>query len=243
LASTVAKPKTTPIRNRLLASLPPDVLAALLPKMRHVTLTLRNTLLAADAEIEHVYFPEAGMISLVAIFADGKQGEVGIIGREGMFGAALLSGVSTNFTEANVQMTGSAFCMSASDLRCEIMSDGPLRATLLRYNEALSGQISQTAACNGNHEIEERLARWLLMAHDRGDSDELALTQEFMAIMLGVHRPSVTVSAGILQRAGFISYSRGGKVTIIDRAGLEGAACECYSAVVRRFATVMGSKA
>ena len=130
--------------------------------------------------------------------------------------------------------------MTAADFRQEIALDGPFRAILLRYNEALAGQISQTAACNGNHEIEERLARWLLMAHDRADGDDLALTQDFMAMMLGVHRPGVTVSAGILQRAGLISHSKLGRVTILDRERLEGAACECYAAVVRRFSPVMG---
>jgi CRP-like cAMP-binding protein len=209
--------------------------------MRWTSMTLRNLLLDAHATIEQVYFPEDGMISLVAAFDDGRRAEVGIIGAEGMFGVSLLAGVPTSFHEAIVQMTGSAFCMSVADFKREVASEGPLRAVVSRYGEALSAQISQTAACNSCHEIEERLARWLLMAHDRSETDELSLTQDFIALMLGVHRPSLAVSASILQRAGFIKYAKTGRVTILDRAGLETAACECYSAVVHRFAAVMGT--
>jgi CRP-like cAMP-binding protein len=234
--------RPAPVRNRLLALLPPAILTALMPKLHRVPLPLREVLVAADTAIKHVYFPEEGMISLVAVLEDGRRGEVGIIGREGMFGVSLLAGVDTAFTEANVQLPGTSLRMSSADLRREIAFDGPLRAVLLRYNEALAGQISQTAACNANHDVEERLARWLLMAHDRAEGDELILTQEFMAMMLGVHRPSVTISAGILQRAGLISYAKGGRITIVDRERLEAASCECYAAVLRRSAGIMGPK-
>ncbi len=232
--------RRVPLQNRLLASLPADILSALTPKLHKVPLALRHVLLASESLIEWVHFPITGMISLVSLLDDGMRAEIGIVGSEGMLGVPLLAGVDTMFGEANVQLPGSALRMSAADFRKEVAVEGPFRAILLRYNEALTGQIAQTAACNGNHEIDARLVRWLLMAHDRADGDELALTQDFMAMMLGVHRPSVTISAGILQRAGLISHARSGRVTILDRTRLEAASCECYAAVVRRFARVMG---
>jgi len=151
----------------------------------------------------------------------------------------LLAGVETSFIECMVQMAGTALKMTARDFRREIDGNMPFRALLVRYNEALHVQVMQTAACNGHHGLEQRLARWLLMAHDRAGGDELNLTQGFMAMMLGVHRPSLTVTAGILQRAGFIKYS-GGHVTVLDRASLEEASCECYGAVHKRFAALLG---
>ena len=193
-------------RNHLLATLPGDMRAALMPKLSHVVLPLRQELYRPDDEIEAVYFVESGVISLVAILEDGMQGEVGLIGREGMLGTSILSGVDTSYVEAVVQMSGSAWRMAAAPFRRELDTNPALRLQLLRYNEALQAQVMQTAACNGRHELEPRLARWLLMAADRYDGNELPLTQEFMAVMLGVHRPSITITAGILQRAGLIRY-------------------------------------
>ncbi len=231
--------QSAPVRNRLLASLPSDVLARLLPKLSPVVLTMRQELYNPDDTIEAAYFPEAGMISLVSNLDDGMQAEVGIIGQEGMLGTSLLSGVDTSFVEAMVQMPGTALRIGITEFRQELETNAPFRAILLRYNEALQAQVMQTAACNGRHELEQRLARWLLMAHDRADREELPLTQEFMAMMLGVHRPSITVTAGILQRAGLIRYS-GGRVTVLDRPSLEAASCECYDAVRQRFAVLLG---
>ena len=227
------------VQNRLLAALPSDVLTTLLPKLSAVVLSLRQVIYSPDTAIEAVYFPEAGMISLVANLEDGMQAEVGIIGREGVLGISLLSGADTSFIEAMVQMPGTALRMMVRDFRHELEVNVPFRTVLLRYNEALQAQIMQTAACNGRHGLEQRLARWLLMAHDRADGDELPLTQDFMAMMLGVHRPSITVTAGILQRAGLIRYS-GGRVTVIDRLSLEAACCECHGAVRRRFQALLG---
>jgi CRP-like cAMP-binding protein len=223
-----------------LAALPPAILAKIKPKLTHVALTLRQPLYAPEAAIDHVFFPELGMISLVANLADGLQAEVGIIGQEGMLGVSLLAGVDTPFSESMVQMAGAAYRMTANDFRIEIDANPAFRAILLRYNEALQAQVMQTAACNANHGLEQRLARWLLMAHDRADGDELRLTQEFLAMMLGVHRPSVTVTAGILQRAGLIRYAAG-TVTVLDRASLEASACECHSAVRKRFAALFAA--
>ena len=226
-------------RNRLLAALPADVIAALLPKLSPVILSLKQVIYAPDTPIEAVYFLETGMISLVDNLEDGMRAEVGVIGREGMLGMPLLAGVNTFFVEAQVQLPGTALRMTAHDFTNEIDTNTPLRKILLRYSEALQAQVMQTAACNVTHGLEQRLARWLLMAHDRSTSDELSLTQEFMATMLGVHRPSITVTAGILQRAGLIRYANG-RVTVLDRSSLEAASCECYGAVQRRFATLLG---
>ena len=225
--------------NRLLASLPPDVLDALLPKLTPVLLQLRDVLYHAEGTIDSVYFVTAGMVSLVTNLEDGMQAEVGIIGSEAMLGMSALSGINTSFVEAMVQLPGAALRMGTRELRQELLVNLPLRQALLRGNEALQAQVMQTAACNGRHGLEQRLARWLLMAHDRADGDELHLTQDFMAMMLGVHRPSITVTAGILQRAGLIRYMAG-RITIIDRASLEAAACECYGAVRKRFDVIMG---
>ena len=231
---------STVVRNRLLASLPSDVLLELLPTLSPVALPIRQPLYNPDAVIDSVYFIESGMVSLVASLDEGMQAEVGTIGREGMLGLSLLSGIDTPFIESMVQMPGTALRMTARDFRREMASDGPFRALLLRYNEASQAQIMQTAACNGRHGLEQRLARWLLMAHDRADGNELHLTQEFIAMMLATHRPSVSLSAGILQRAGLIRYA-GGRITILDRAGLEAASCECYGMVQRRFAFLLGA--
>lgn len=225
--------------NGLLAALPPDVLDPLLQKLNPVPLPLREVLYRDGGPIEAVYFVRSGMISLVTNLEDGMQAEVGLIGREGMLGMSLLSGIETSFVEAMVQLPGAALRMGARELRQEVEVNAPLRRALLRHTEALQAQVMQTAACNGRHGLEQRLARWLLMAHDRVDGDELHLTQDFIAMMLGVHRPSITVTAGILQRAGLIRYSAG-RITILDRASLEAAACECYAAVRQRFEAILG---
>jgi CRP-like cAMP-binding protein len=236
----VSKHQFAATRNHLLSSLPHDALRQLLPKLHPVDLIARQGIYAPDERIEAVYFPQSGMFSLVARLEDGMQAEVGVVGHEGMLGIALLSGVDTSFSESMVQMPGTALRMAAGEFRHELETNVPFRTVLLRYNEALQAQIMQTAACNGHHGLEQRLARWLLMAHDRADGDELPLTQDFTAMMLGVHRPSVTVSAGVLQRAGLIRYANG-HVAVLDRPSLEAASCECYDAVRRRFSALLGS--
>jgi CRP-like cAMP-binding protein len=226
--------------NLLLASLPADMLAALMPKMTEVVLASRQSLYGADAIIDSVYFPDSGMVSLIANLDNGMQAEVGIVGREGVVGTSLIAGVDTSYVEAMVQMPGAARRLSAADFRLEFNTNTVFRGLLLRYNEALATQAMQTAACNGRHDLEQRLARWLLTTHDRSDRDDLPLTQEFMAMMLGVHRPSITIAAGILQRAGLIRYG-GGRISILDRSGLEQTSCECYAAVRKRFKTLLGT--
>lgn len=223
------------IRNYLLAALPGSVLSRLLPKLKPVMLLSGEILFLAEQPIEAVYFLDAGMTSLVAQLDEGIRAEVGIVGREGMVGMPLVFGVETAFMEAQVQIAGPALRMESRAFQQELEESPPFRAVLLRYAEAAQALVSQTAACNARHDLEQRLARWLLMAHDRSDRDEVPLTQDFLATMLAVHRPSITVTAGILQRAGFIQY-RSGNITILDRSGLEAASCECYGIVQRRFA-------
>ena len=227
------------VRNRLLGALPPDALAQLLPKLTTVEVPLRKVLYRPDTPIDAAYFPETGIISMVALLDEGMQAEAGMAGREGMIGTPLIAGIGTSFIETMGQVAGTALRMEAHAFRQELEVNAPFRAILLRYNEAHQAQVMQTAACNGNHGLEQRLARWMLMVHDRVDGDELQMTQEFIAMMLCSHRPSVTITAGILQRAGLIKYSAG-RVTVLDRAGLEAASCECHAAVRRRYETLLG---
>lgn len=235
------QPSFAPTQNRLLAALGDDSLASILPKLSQMTLTSRQTLYHPDTEIDTVYFPESAMISLVSNLDDGTQAEVGLVGNEGMLGTTVLSGADTSFVEAMCQMPGTVLRMRLADCRREFETNPPFRTILLRYSEALTAQVMQTAACNGRHGLEQRLARWLLMAHDRTNQPELLLTQEFMAMMLGVHRPSLSITAAALQKAGLIKYAAG-RVTILDRAGLEHASCECYATVRRRFAILLGTE-
>jgi CRP-like cAMP-binding protein len=189
------------VRNKLLAALPPNVLSRLLPKLRPFSLTVRETLIPPDGAIDAVYFVESGWVSLVTTLDDGTQAEVGLVGREGMVGLPLIVGVDTAFEEAFVQANGTALQMEASAFRRTLEETPVLQNLLFRYSQAMHAQTTQTAACNGRHGLEQRFARWLLMAHDRSDSDDLPVTQEFLALMLCVYRPSITVVAGTLQRA------------------------------------------
>jgi CRP-like cAMP-binding protein len=233
-------PSPTAVRNRLLADLPVDVLARLLPRMHPVSLSIRDTLYRPDTEITAVTFVESGWVSLVAALDEGAQAEVGLIGREGMVGLPLVLGVDTAFEEAFVQADGTGLRMEAGAFRRAMGEEPELQQLMFRYHVAMNAQTTQTAACNGRHDLEQRLARWLLMAHDRADGDTMQITQEFLAIMLCVYRPSITVAATTLQRAGIIRYARG-QITVLDRGSLEATSCDCYAAVQRRFANLLGS--
>jgi CRP-like cAMP-binding protein len=235
----MAHPQSSAVRNRLLAALPADVLNQLLPKLHRAPLPLRETLATPEEPIKAVYFVESGWVSMVANLDEGTQAEVGIIGREGMVGHSLLMGVDTAFAEAFVQAPGEALRMEAGAFRRELDTHPALFRQLLRYVEAMHAQVMQTAACNGRHHIEQRLARWILMAHDRAEDDNLPLTQEFLALMLCVQRPSITVVARTLQQAGIIRYAQG-TITVLDRDGLEATACDCYRAVRERVDRLLG---
>lgn len=229
-----------PVRNQLLAALPREVLSRLLPRMRSFSLSIRDPLITPDVPLDAVYFVESGFVSLVASLEDGTQAEVGLIGREGMVGLPLITGIDTAFVEAFVQGDGSALRMEAGTFREAMAEEPALQGLLFRYLEAMNSQTTQTAACNGRHDLEQRLARWLLMAHDRAEGDEFQITQEFLALMLCVYRPSVSVVASTLQRAGMIRYGRG-HITVLDRPALEATACDCYGVVKRRFDRLLGT--
>ena len=185
-------------------------------------------------------FPETGMVSLIATLEDGEQVEVGIAGNEGLVGLSLVLGDGRSLTEARVQLEGTALRMDAAALRDEMVGNAAFRDVMLRYALAFQAQVTLTAACNARHAINERLARWLLIAHDRAGADEFAMTHEFMAMMLGVRRPGVSLAAAVLQKAGLIRYARGW-MEVTDRPGLEAASCECYHTVRREFGRLLGA--
>lgn len=223
---------TPTTRNRLLMALSPDDLARLWPRLEAVELPFRQVLHAPGKPIEAVYFPETGYVSMLAYMEDGDAAEVGMTGYEGMVGLPVLLGADHDDIEAMVQSPGTALRMEAQAFREALEHIPTFRTLLLRYALVHHGQVARTAACNGRHLTDQRLARWLLMAHDRSQGDEFAMTHEFLSLMLGVRRAGITVAAGLLQKAGFIRYDRG-RIEVTDRPGLESVACECYG-IVRR---------
>ena len=228
------------VRNHLLAALPPEDLARLRPKLHPVELAFDQTVHQSDTPIESMLFPESGMVSLIASLDDGEQVEVGIAGREGLVGLPLVFGDDRSLVESRVQVSGTALRLDAAALREEMEQGGALRPLLLRYASAFYAQVTLSAACNARHGIEQRLARWLLIAHDRAGGDDFPMTHEFISMMLGVRRPGVTIAAGMLQKAGLIHYARG-RMTVSDRSALEAASCECYHTARREFARLLGS--
>jgi CRP-like cAMP-binding protein len=209
------------------------------PSRSDARASLKQTLFEADEPIGAAYFVETGMVSYLAYLENGDAIEVGLIGPEGMVGMPLILGVDSAPAGAIVQMQGTALRISPAALRQAFNESKVLRTRLLRYMQALYTQVSQTAACNGHHGLEERLARWLLIAHDRAEGDQFPMTHEFMALMLGVRRSGVTVTASTLKQAGLISYANG-RMTILDRPALEAVACECYGIVQRQFEQLLG---
>ena len=230
------------VRNGLLAALPPDDLARLRPRLQPVELPFDMTLFPADGAVEAVLFVESGMVSLLATLDGGEQIEVGIAGREGLVGLPLVFGDDRSLVEARVQMEGAALRLGAAALREEMDRSPALRGLLLRYALFFQAQVTLTAACNARHAIEHRLARWLLIAHDRADGADFPMTHEFISMMLGVRRPGVSLAAGVLQKAGLIRYARG-RMEITDRPGLEAASCECHHAARREFSRLLGPSA
>ncbi len=224
-------PETAP-RNRLLAALPGEDLARLRPKLKLVDLELRQNLLMPEQRIEHVYFFETGWASVLAPLDDGDSAEIGLAGAEGMVGWPVALGHEIADFEAMVQCAGIAWRLATADFREALEASTALRGLMLRFVLAQHSQVAWTATCNGRHNIEQRLARWLLMGHDRAEGDTYPMTHEFLSMMLGVRRAGVTVAAGVLQKAGMIRYG-GGRITISDRAGLESASCECYGSARR----------
>lgn len=223
----------TSTENRLLSALPRDEYERLAPHLVEVSLTLRQVLFNPGDEIAYAYFPTDSIVSLLTDLSDGSGMEVGLVGREGIAGVSVILGGGETKV-ATVQAEGGALRIRADALREEFRRGGTLQTGLLRYTHALMTQISQSVVCNVRHPLPGRLARWLLMYHDRLERDEFSLTHEFMAAMLGVRRAGVSDVANELQKMGFISYRRG-HVRIIDREGLEDFACECYPVVKEKY--------
>ncbi|HZY61771.1 MAG TPA: Crp/Fnr family transcriptional regulator [Edaphobacter sp.] len=217
-------------KNQILASLSESDLARVAPHLSPVDLKLGRILFEAGDPVWTVYFLEEGLCSNVVALANGGTVEVGIIGRDGFVDVSAVLGTGHSLNRCVIQIAGSGFAIKSSILREQINESETLRSSLQRAVQGLLAQTSQTAACNRVHELEERLARWLMMCYDRIGANHLSITHEFLATMLGTRRSSVTVAAGILHKAGLIDYSRG-RVTIQDRKGLQEAACECYQAV------------
>ena len=228
-----------PIKNQLLAALPETEYQRLIPHLELVSLSLNQVLYDAGELIEHVYFFNQGMCSLVTIMENGAIVEVGLVGKEGMVGLPVCWGGNTTINQAMVQIPGTAMRMKAEHLKTEFNRGGKLHSLLLRYTQALFTHACQSTACNRLHTIDERLARWLLNVQDRMESDLLPLTQEFLSHMLGARRSGVTIAAGTLSQAGMICYSRG-KITILDRESLEATSCECYGVIKNEYDRLLG---
>jgi CRP-like cAMP-binding protein len=217
--------------NHLLELLPDGERLRLESSMQRIPIEPHDMLYEPGEPMENVYFPLWGVVSLMTPLEDGSAVETAVVGNEGMVGVqAFLGGGSIGNAQAMGQIPGETLRMNADHFRAELDGGGKLRQVMFSYSQALFTQISQGVACNGVHSIQERCARWLLEAHDRAGSDEFLLTQEFLSDMLGVRRPSVTVAARTLQNAGVIQYRRG-RITVLDREGLEEGSCECYRAI------------
>jgi CRP-like cAMP-binding protein len=221
------------IRNEILLDLPPMERDLLLPKLEFIRLKTHHVLHEPGDTLKSAYFPNEGLVSILSVFPDGKSVEVGLVGKEGFIGLPLVAGFRTAPTRAIVQIEGSVFRVDGEILTDFFQQSPKLERRLHQFAQIMAMQVTQIAACNRLHEVNERLARWLLMSADRIGSNSVPLTQELIAQMLGTRRSSVTVAAGILQKAGLIAHRRG-DVKIVDRRKLEEAACECYGIMVRQ---------
>jgi CRP-like cAMP-binding protein len=223
-----------PGQNRLLSALSRDLQIRLLPRMEKVSLPIRQLLYEAGTPMTHVYLPLSGVISLVLKLTGGETVEVATVGNEGIIGTPAYLGAERSPCTAFCQVAGQALKMKVDHFQRSLQEHPEFAEVVRRYTQGMINQISQTTACNHVHSVQQRMCRWLLMTHDRVGADEFHLTQEFLAQMLGVRRPSVTVAAGLLQKAGLIAYQRG-RIRIVDRPGLEQGACECYDTVRQEF--------
>jgi CRP-like cAMP-binding protein len=229
---TPAVPK--PRQNQLLASLSEDEYVRLSPHLEFVAQPLGQVLRESGVPMRHVYFPTTSIVSKLCVMEDGASAEIAVVGNEGMLGVSFFMGGETTTSRAVVQSAGHAYRLKAKLLKDEFARGGLLQQRLLRYCQALLTQIAQTAVCNRHHSLDQQFCRWLLLSFDRLPTNELVMTQDLIANMLGVRREGVTEAAGNVQKAGLISYSRG-HIRVLDRAGLEARACECYAVVKKEF--------
>lgn len=223
-----------PQQNHLLAALPKNVYERLYPHLESVPMPLGEVIYEPGAHVEHVYFPTNCIVSLLYVLENGASAEIAIVGNEGIVGISLFMGGETTPSRAVIQSAGFCYRLKATLLMREFKKGGPVLQLLLRYTQALITQMAQTAVCNRHHSLDQQLCRWLLLSLDRLQSNNLTMTQELIANMLGVRREGVTDAAGKLQHAGLINYSRG-HITVIDRPGLEALVCECYAVVKKEF--------
>ncbi len=223
-----------PRQNHLLAALPADEYARILPNLELTEMPLGHALYEPGSQMRHVYFPTTAIVSLLYVMVDGASAEIAIVGNEGIVGVSLFMGGETTTSRAVVQSAGHGYRLTGPLLKDEFFHAGPMQHLLLRYTQALLTQMAQTAVCNRHHSLDQQLCRWLLLSLDRLRANELVMTQELIANMLGVRREGVTEAAGNLQKAGLIKYSRG-KITVVDRPALEQRVCECYQVVKKEF--------
>jgi CRP-like cAMP-binding protein len=224
----------TPRQNKLLAALPAREYERLRSHFEPVQMPLGSVVYESGSQLQFLYFPTDCIVSLLYVMEDGASAEIAVAGNDGLVGIALFMGGQTTPSRAVVQSAGHAYRLGASVLKREFEHGGPLQRLLLRYTQALITQMAQTAVCNRHHSVEQQLCRWLLLSLDRLPTNELTMTQELIANMLGVRREGVTEAAGKLQQAGVIHYSRG-HIVVLDRPRLEARVCECYGVVKREF--------
>ena len=230
-----------PCQNHLLDALPAAERARLFPHLELVQMPLGQAVSEPGMIMRHVYFPTTCIVSLLYVMEDGASAEIAVVGNEGIVGVSLFMGGESTTSRAVVQSAGYAYRLTSKHLKDAFFFAGPLQHLLLAYTQALITQMSQTAVCNRHHSVDQQLCRWLLLSLDRLESNELNMTQELIANMLGVRREGVTEAAGELQRAGLIHYKRG-KITVDDRAGLEARVCECYRVVKKEFDRLLPEK-
>jgi CRP-like cAMP-binding protein len=228
-----------PDQNHLLAALPAETFARLSPSLELVAMPLGEVLYESGGQLHHVYFPTTSIVSLHYIMENGASAEMAGVGNEGVLGISLFMGGNTTPSRATVLTGGYGYRLQGQLMMEEFDRAGPMMRLMLRYTQALITQLSQTAVCNRHHSMEQQLCRWLLLTLDRLPSNELTMTQELIACMLGVRREGITEAAGNLQQAGLISYRRG-HITVLDRCGLESLTCECYGVVKKEFHRLLG---
>jgi CRP-like cAMP-binding protein len=214
------------------------VLGRLKPRLELVSMPLGDALYESGTHLSHVYFPTNSIVSLLYVMEDGSSAEIAVVGNEGVVGVSLFMGGETTPSRGIVQSAGHAYRLAGQELKREFMRAAELQQILLRYTQALLTQMAQTAVCNRHHSVDQQLCRWLLLSFDRLPSNELVMTQELIANMLGVRREGVTEAAGKLQKAGLIRYNRG-RISVLDRPGLEARSCECYAVVKKEFARLL----
>lgn len=220
----------SPLQNHLLAALPAEVRERLFPYLEPVPMPLGKVLYESGDTLRHVYFPTNAIVSLLYVMESGASAEISVVGNEGLIGVAVFMGGESTPSRAIVQSAGHAFRLPGQRLKDEFNRHGEMLLLMLRYTQSLITQMAQTAVCNRHHSIDQQLCRWLLLSLDRLQGNELVMTQELIANMLGVRREGVTEAAGKLQKLGLIEYSRG-RITVLDRSGIERLCCECYAVV------------